>query len=135
MSKQTESIIDTNFSLSRELQSRAHHVIPGGCHTSAKGDDQYPQFAPGFISRGRGSHVWDVDDNEFIEYGMGLRSVTLGHAYPSVVAAARKAMQLVPTLPGQPRSRFAALKRFWKWCRTLRWSSSPRMDRRRPVLR
>ena len=33
-------------------------------------------------------HVWDADGNEFIEYGMGLRAVTLGHAYPKVVAAA-----------------------------------------------
>ena len=36
--------------------------------------------------------MWDADGNEFIEWGMGLRSVTLGHAYPPVVEAARKAM-------------------------------------------
>jgi glutamate-1-semialdehyde 2,1-aminomutase len=34
--------------------------------------------------------VWDVDGSEYIEYGMGNRTVTLGHAYPSVVAAARE---------------------------------------------
>jgi glutamate-1-semialdehyde 2,1-aminomutase len=69
------------------LRQRAHALIPGGAHTYAKGDDQYPEQAPGFIARGAGSHVWDVDGNEFIEYGMGLRSVTLGHAYQPVVAA------------------------------------------------
>jgi glutamate-1-semialdehyde 2,1-aminomutase len=37
--------------------------------------------------------VWDVDGNEFIEYNMGLRSVTLGHAYPEVVKAAEEAIQ------------------------------------------
>jgi len=63
-------------------------VIPGGAHTYAKGDDQYPLLAPGFIAKGFGCHVWDADGNEFIEYGMGLRAVTLGHAYPKVVAAA-----------------------------------------------
>jgi glutamate-1-semialdehyde 2,1-aminomutase len=31
--------------------------------------------------------VWDVDGNEFVEYGMGLRAVTLGHAYAPVVDA------------------------------------------------
>jgi glutamate-1-semialdehyde 2,1-aminomutase len=41
-----------------------------------------------------GSHVWDVDGNEFIEYGMGLRSVTLGHAFPPVVQAAYEQMLL-----------------------------------------
>lgn len=76
------------FAQSTALRPRAHAVIPGGAHTYAKGDDQYPVLAPGFIARGLGSHVWDVDGNEFIEYGMGLRSVGLGHAFPRVVAAA-----------------------------------------------
>jgi glutamate-1-semialdehyde 2,1-aminomutase len=78
------------FGRSRDLQSRAHQIIPGGCHTYSKGDDQYPVLAPGFIVRGLGSHVWDADGNEYIEYGMGNRTVTLGHAYPPVVAAARE---------------------------------------------
>lgn len=69
-------------------------MIPGGAHTYAKGDDQYPELAPGFIVRGKGCRVWDVDGNEFIEYGMGLRSVTLGHAYEPVLQAAWRQMQL-----------------------------------------
>jgi glutamate-1-semialdehyde 2,1-aminomutase len=82
------------FEESKRLSQRAHHVIPGGAHTYAKGDDQYPEDAPGFIARGAGSHVWDVDGNEFIEYGSGLRAVTLGHAYAPVVEAALSAMRL-----------------------------------------
>lgn len=82
-----------NFEHSRALQQKSHALIPGGAHTYAKGDDQYPELAPGFMARGLGCHVWDVDGNEFIEYGMGLRSVTLGHAYEPVVAAAYAAMQ------------------------------------------
>lgn len=79
--------VRTDFSKSRRLQERVHQVIPGGCHTLAKGDDQFPFLAPGFIERGLGSHVWDVDGNEYIEYGMGCRAVTLGHAYAPVVKA------------------------------------------------
>jgi glutamate-1-semialdehyde 2,1-aminomutase len=82
------------FSKSRALQPKAHRLIPGGAHTYAKGDDQYPEHAPGFIVRGKGCHVWDADGNEFIEYGMGLRAVTLGHAYEPVVEAAYRQMQL-----------------------------------------
>ena len=78
------------FDKSRELGRRAHELIPGGSHTYAKGDDQYPEQSPGFITRGDGCHVWDVDGNEFIEYGMGLRAVTLGHAYPPVIEAVEK---------------------------------------------
>ncbi|MCL4708121.1 glutamate-1-semialdehyde 2,1-aminomutase [bacterium] len=81
-----------NFTQSKALQKKAHRLIPGGSHTYAKGDDQYPVNAPSFIVRGRGCRVWDVDGNEFIEYGMGLRAVTLGHAYEPVVAAAYRQM-------------------------------------------
>jgi glutamate-1-semialdehyde 2,1-aminomutase len=80
------------FERSRALQERAHRLIPGGCHTYAKGDDQYPLLAPGFIARGYGSHVWDVDGNEYIEYGQGNRCVALGHAYEPVVQVAYQAM-------------------------------------------
>ena len=80
------------FERSKQLQEKSHRLIPGGCHTYAKGDDQYPVLAPGFIVRGEGCHVWDADGNEFIEYGMGLRSVTLGHGYKAVVDAACEEM-------------------------------------------
>ena len=84
----------TDYPRSRELQRKAHRLIPGGAHTYAKGDDQYPEHAPGFIARGRGCHVWDVDGNEFIEFGMGLRATTLGHAFEPVLEAAWSHMQL-----------------------------------------
>ena len=81
------------FTRSNELRQKSHALIPGGAHTYAKGDDQYPELSPGFITHGKGSHVWDVDGNEYIEYGMGLRAVTLGHAYGPVVEAVTKELQ------------------------------------------
>lgn len=84
----------SDFTKSKALQNKSHSLIPGGAHTYAKGDDQYPVLAPGFIVKGEGSHVWDVDGNEYIEYGMGLRSVTLGHAYRPVIEAAYTQMLL-----------------------------------------
>ena len=84
----------TCFDKSKALRPKVHSVIPGGAHTYAKGDDQYPELSPGFIERGKGCHIWDVDGNEFIEYGMGLRAVTLGHAYPSIIEAAHRQMLL-----------------------------------------
>lgn len=83
-----------DYSCSRQLRKDAHRLIPGGCHTYAKGDDQFPEEAPGFIVSGDGCRVIDVDGNEFIEYGMGLRAVALGHAYPPVVAAAAAQLEL-----------------------------------------
>jgi glutamate-1-semialdehyde 2,1-aminomutase len=75
---------------SRELNARLHAMVPGGAHTYAKGDDQYPEGLAPVISHGRGAHVWDVDGNEYIEYGSGLRSVSLGHAHPRVLEAVRR---------------------------------------------
>jgi glutamate-1-semialdehyde 2,1-aminomutase len=82
------------FDRSNQLRKRVHSLIPGGAHTYAKGDDQYPEGMAPILLRGQGCRVWDVDGNEFIEYGAGLRAVTLGHAYPPVVDAARKQLDL-----------------------------------------
>src|SRR5690606_27732053 len=40
----------TQFETGRKLSARAHQLIPGGAHTYAKGDDQYPEQAPHFIA-------------------------------------------------------------------------------------
>src|SRR5512147_2579256 len=76
-----------SFDASREYVSAVRELIPGGAHTYAKGDDQFPEGYAPIIDRGSGCHVWDVDGNEYIEYGMGLRAVTLGHGYPAVTNA------------------------------------------------
>jgi glutamate-1-semialdehyde 2,1-aminomutase len=81
------------FDKSNELLPRFHALIPGGGHTYAKGDDQYPDGMAPFIVRGQGCRVFDADGNQFIEYGSGLRSVGLGHAYPEVIAAARAQLE------------------------------------------
>ena len=76
------------YARSRAHQARAHRAIPGGAHTYARGDDQMPEGMPVVLDRGEGCRVWDVDGNGYIEYGIGLRAVTLGHAEPRVTAAA-----------------------------------------------
>jgi glutamate-1-semialdehyde 2,1-aminomutase len=83
-----------DFSRTRELQRRLDLLVPGGGHTYAKGSDQYPDASPGIIARGHGCHVWDADGNEYIEYGMGLRAVALGHAYRPVLDAVRASLPL-----------------------------------------
>ena len=63
--------------------------MPGGAHTFAKGADQYPEGMAPVLVRGRGARVWDVDGNSYVEYGMGMRAVTLGHGYQPVLEAVR----------------------------------------------
>jgi glutamate-1-semialdehyde 2,1-aminomutase len=90
----SSSVVEEVTASRTELESRAHELIPGGAHTYAKGDDQFPECAPRLIARGKGCHVWDTEGNEFIEYGMGLRAVTLGHAFDPIVEAAHRQMLL-----------------------------------------
>ena len=80
----------TNFTKSNILRKKASKLIPGGAHTYSKGDDQFPQLSPHSIAKGKGARVWDVDGNEFVDWGMGLTSVLLGHAYEPVLDVIRK---------------------------------------------
>lgn len=73
---------------SQEWQARARRLIPTGTQTFSKATTQFVQgVAPNFIARGQGSHVWDVDGNEYIDYPMALAPVLLGHGDPEVTEA------------------------------------------------
>ncbi|MFE3987289.1 glutamate-1-semialdehyde 2,1-aminomutase [Nocardia tengchongensis] len=76
-----------DYRRSNDLQARLHDLVPGGAHTYARGADQYPEQMAPILVRGNGARVWDADGNEYVEYGMGLRSVTLGHGFAPVVDA------------------------------------------------
>ena len=76
-----------SFAASSAYVAAVHDLIPGGAHTYAKGDDQYPDGMAPVIERGQGCRVWDIDGNEFVEFGSGLRSNLLGHGFEPVVRA------------------------------------------------
>ncbi|HLF22787.1 MAG TPA: aminotransferase class III-fold pyridoxal phosphate-dependent enzyme, partial [Burkholderiales bacterium] len=76
---------------SEELSRRAQSVIPASSQTLSKGPTQYVQgVAPTFLVRGNGSHVWDADGNEYIDYPMALGPIILGHCYPAVDEAVKR---------------------------------------------
>lgn len=68
------------FGLKRTIQSamytRAKRILPGGTNSNfrAWGEDTV------YIDRGCGSHIWDLDGNEYIDLRMGFGPVILGHA-------------------------------------------------------
>ncbi|WP_425471932.1 glutamate-1-semialdehyde 2,1-aminomutase [Streptomyces piniterrae] len=88
--EETEETEEFLLPRSHAANERLHALIPGGAHTYAKGDDQYPEHLAPVISHGHGAHVWDIDGNRYIEYGSGLRSASLGHAHPRVNEAVRR---------------------------------------------
>jgi glutamate-1-semialdehyde 2,1-aminomutase len=65
-----------------------HDLIPGGAHTYSKGDDQFPSNAPAYLERGDGYWVWDDRDVRYLDWTMGLRSMSLGYGQPDVNQAA-----------------------------------------------
>src|SRR6266702_1109155 len=76
---------------SAQLKARADRVIPSATQTFSKGYTQFVQgVAPLFLARGEGSHVWDVDGNEYIDCPMALGAVVLGHNDPDVTAAVQR---------------------------------------------
>jgi glutamate-1-semialdehyde 2,1-aminomutase len=79
--------------LSAALGERLRAPVPGDAHTYAKGNDKYPEGAATVLVAGRGCRVRDADGPEFVEYGAGIRPVTLGHAEPQNIAAATRAMR------------------------------------------
>jgi len=78
----------TRLNRSYELKARAERLIPSCTQTFSKGPTQFVQgAAPVFLARGAGSHVWDVDGNEYIDYPMALGAIILGHNEPAVTDA------------------------------------------------
>lgn len=76
------------FERSLALLERARRVVPGASQTLSKGPRMFVEGAyPVFLERGRGCRVWDVDGNEYVDYILGLASITLGYGYPSVTEA------------------------------------------------
>ena len=84
----------TRFDRSMAWLARARQVVPGAAQTLSKGPSMFVEGAyPVFLERGRGCRVWDVDGNEYIDYLLGLASITLGYAYPPVVEAVTRQLE------------------------------------------
>jgi len=76
---------------SNALYQRATGLIPAYTQTLAKGPGQYINgVAPKYLQKGKGSHVWDVDGNEYIDYQMAIGPISLGYVYEAVDSAIRE---------------------------------------------
>jgi len=79
-------------SRSQELFSQAQECIPGGVNSPVRAFRSV-DGVPRFIARGKGSHVWDVDGNEYVDYLCSWGPLVLGHAYSEVVEAVKAAAE------------------------------------------
>ncbi len=70
---------------------RALEMIPGGVDSPVRAFKAIG-ISPAFIDRAKGSKIWDIDGNEYIDYVGSWGPMILGHAHPGVVAALKKAI-------------------------------------------
>ncbi len=75
---------------SEQLYERALKRLPGGVNSPVRAMRSIGR-APIFIASGDGSHIRDVDGNEYVDYVCSWGPLILGHAYPSVVDAVTRA--------------------------------------------
>ena len=93
-------------------EQRLSSVIPGGAHTYSRGRDQFPPSAPPILERGSGAYVWDAQGRRFLDYGMGLRSVTLGYGREQVVQRVEQVLRDGINLTLPTRLELEAAERF-----------------------
>jgi glutamate-1-semialdehyde 2,1-aminomutase len=80
------------FDRTEALFVRAKKVIPSGIYGHQTPAMLVMGSYPYFFARGEGSHVWDVDGNEYIDYMCSYGPIVLGHRHPKVEEAAMKQM-------------------------------------------
>jgi glutamate-1-semialdehyde 2,1-aminomutase len=76
--------------MSRRAFERACRVIPGGVNSPVRAFGGV-DLSPLFIDRAAGARIWDIDGNQYIDYVGSWGPMILGHAYPAVVEAVRRA--------------------------------------------
>lgn len=97
------------FDASRQLYDRACRTAPGGIHSNVRVNWQ-PH--PMFYVRGEGSHVWDADGNEFIDYVLARGPLLLGHSPRPVLDAVKRQLDIGLLYAGQHPLEVEAAERF-----------------------
>jgi glutamate-1-semialdehyde 2,1-aminomutase len=92
-----------NHSKSQALFQHAQEIIPGGVNSPVRAFKSVGG-QPVFIARGQGSHIFDVDGNEYIDYVGSWGPLLLGHRHPEILQALQEALE-IGTSFGAPTER------------------------------
>ncbi len=83
-----------NISKSLEMYNRAKKLMHPITQTLAKGPGQFTYgVSPIYVERGKGSKLWDVDGNEYLDYCMGIGPISLGYGYDKVDNAIKEQLE------------------------------------------
>ena len=87
------STVDTGHARSNELFHLGQQLLPAGVSSPIRTFAEVTG-GPVFPARARGSHLVDVDGNEYVDFVCALGPLILGHAHPTVTRAIRRQAEL-----------------------------------------
>ena len=90
LTKQETAALEGKHARSLEFRERAQTRLPGGVSSSWQSWPPHPIY----VSHGKGSRVWDIDGNEYVDYHNGYGVMVMGHAHPKVVEAVQRRVEL-----------------------------------------
>ena len=86
--------MSTRYARSESLLREALRFFPTGAQTAMKSAASFPVgISPLYVQRAQGSHLWDVDGNEYVDFVGALGPITLGYNDPDVTEAVHKQME------------------------------------------
>ena len=85
-----EAALEPTRRASIEYRATADRFVAGGVASSWQ--DSPPHAI--FIDRGKGNHLWDIDQNEYIDFHLGYGAMVVGHAHPKIVEAIQRQAEL-----------------------------------------
>ncbi|NUS46410.1 MAG: glutamate-1-semialdehyde 2,1-aminomutase [Gemmatimonadaceae bacterium] len=92
MSAPVDALPTRDTTQSRALMARARELFPGGVNSPVRAF-RGVGGEPFVVARGLGARIWDVDDNEYLDYVLSWGPLVLGHAAPAVLDALRETME------------------------------------------
>jgi glutamate-1-semialdehyde 2,1-aminomutase len=88
--EQQEAELEPKHRRSIAYREEASRRLPGGVSSSWQTSPPHPLY----VSRGKGSKVWDLDDNEYVDLHNGYGVMVVGHAHPKIVEAVQRRIEL-----------------------------------------
>jgi glutamate-1-semialdehyde 2,1-aminomutase len=90
LTKRETANLDEKHARSLAYREEAKAHLPGGVSSSWQSWPPHPIY----VSRGKGSRVWDIDGNEYVDYHNGYGVMVMGHAHPKIVEAVQRRVEL-----------------------------------------
>jgi glutamate-1-semialdehyde 2,1-aminomutase len=90
LTKQETAKLDEKHARSLSYREEAKRRLPGGVSSSWQTWPPHPIY----VRRGKGSHVWDIDENEYVDYHNGYGVMVIGHAHPKIVETVQRRVEL-----------------------------------------